>query len=229
MFDEIRQAIEARGAARAILITGAGRAFCAGGDLAALAADDRDPKEVTRRSLEKCYNPAILAVTNCPLPVICAVQGAAAGMGCSLALAADFCLASEDAYFLQAYVRIGRVLDGGASWLLPRLIGAARAREMTMLGERVPASTALTWGLIHRVVPLDTLWDEANSLATRLASAPTVALGAIKGLIAAASNVPLGRALEQETEAQCGIRDTIDQAEGTAAFLEKREPRFLGQ
>jgi 2-(1,2-epoxy-1,2-dihydrophenyl)acetyl-CoA isomerase len=163
------------------------------------------------------------------VPVVSAVRGPVAGIGCSLALAADFCVASDTAYFLQAFVNIGLVPDGGASWMLPRLIGRARAAEMMMLGERVPAARALEWGMIHKVVPDDALDAEALALAERLAAGPTIALGLIRQGLHHASGSDYAAAMRNEARNQCRTRETKDSAEGGAAFLQKRKPVFRGE
>ncbi|MGN6621274.1 MAG: enoyl-CoA hydratase-related protein, partial [Sphingomonas sp.] len=180
MFDEIGAVLANLDGARAVLLTGAGRAFCSGADIAGGALGSDNPGEATFLALIEHYNPLMETLAALPVPVVSAVRGPAAGIGCSLALAADFCVASDTAYFLQAFVNIGLVPDGGASWMLPRLIGRARAAEMMMLGERVPAAKALDWGMIHTVVADDALDAEAMALAERLAAGPTVALGMIR-------------------------------------------------
>ena len=180
MFDELRDAIGTLDGARAVLITGAGRGFCSGADVAGGALGSDTPGEATFAALTEHYNKTMEALADLAVPVVSAVRGPAAGIGCSLALAADFCVASDTAYFLQAFVNIGLVPDGGASWILPRLIGRARAAEMMMLGEKVPAAKALDWGMIHKVVADDALDAEALALAERLAAGPTVALGLIR-------------------------------------------------
>ena len=168
------------------------------------------------------------AIATLGVPVVSAVRGPAAGIGCSLALAADFCVASESAYFLQAFVNIGLVPDGGASWMLPRLIGRARAAEMMLLGERVPAAKALDWGMIHKVVADDALEAEALALATRLAAGPTVALGLMRRALGAALETDYATAMLAEADAQRTARGSADSMEGGLAFLQKRKPAFTG-
>ncbi|WP_287977323.1 enoyl-CoA hydratase-related protein [Sphingomonas sp.] len=228
LFEAITAAVADLDGARAILIQGAGRAFCSGADVGMGALGSEDPGAATHAALTQSYNPAILAIAKAGVPVITAVRGPAAGIGCSLALAADFCIASESAYFLQAFVNIGLVPDGGASWLLPRLVGRARAAEMMLLGERVPAAKALDWGMIHKVVADDVLDDTALALATRLAAGPTVALGAIRRGLAAALETDLATALAREADDQRAMRGTADAMEGGMAFLQKRTPAFRG-
>lgn len=229
MFEEIAAALRDRGGARAVLMTGAGRAFCSGADVAAGALDGEDPAAATHAALTASYNPTLTLIADLDLPVVSAVRGPAAGIGCSLALAADFCVASDTAYFLQAFVNIGLVPDGGASWMLPRLIGRARAAEMMMLGERVPAAKALDWGMIHRVIPDDALDREAIALAERLAAGPTLTLGAIRRQLHAAHESDYATALLCEARNQRAMRGTADAVEGGRAFLEKRKPQFKGE
>jgi 2-(1,2-epoxy-1,2-dihydrophenyl)acetyl-CoA isomerase len=230
LFDEIRTAIGVLDGARAVLLQGAGRAFCSGADLAASAgAGAADPGEATHRALSQHYNPTLLALAELGVPVVSAVRGAAAGIGCSLALAADFCVASDTAYFLQAFVNIGLVPDGGASWMLPRLIGRARAAEMMLLGERVPAHTAREWGMIHRVISDEQLERDALELATRLAAGPTAALGMARRALGRALDSSYAEALALEADHQRAARATSDAVEGVTAFLQKRPPRFTGR
>lgn len=230
MFDEIRAALSSLDGARAVLITGEGRAFCSGADLASGAlAPGADPGQATFDALTRHYNPTMLALAELDVPVVTAVRGPAAGVGCSLALAGDFVVASATAYFLQAFVNIGLVPDGGASWSLPRLIGRARAAEMMMLGERIAADKALDWGLVHKVVADEALDGEALALARRLAAGPTRALGAMRRNLHAAFDSSFADALQREAEAQREMRGTADSTEGGAAFLQKRKPAFKGR
>lgn len=229
MFDEIAAALTELAGARAVLIKGAGRAFCAGADIASGALVSAEPAAATHAALTDHYNPGILAIVKLGVPVVSAVRGAAAGIGCSLALAADFCVASETAYFLQAFVNIGLVPDGGATWLLPRLVGRARAAEMMMLGEKLPAAKAHDWGLVHRVVADDQLEQEALALAARLAAGPTAALGLIRRGLVQALERTLEETLAMEADHQRAARGTADSIEGGMAFLQKRKPNFTGQ
>ena len=228
LFDELRDALGDLGGARAVLIAGAGRAFCSGADVGGALGGD-DPGEATYAALTEHYNPTIAAIADLAVPVVSAVRGPAAGIGCSLALAADFCVASETAYFLQAFVNIGLVPDGGASWMLPRLIGRARATEMMLLGERVPAGKALDWGMIHTVVADDALDAAALALAARLAAGPTLALGLMRRAIGRALESDYATALRAEAEAQRQARGSADSLEGGMAFLQKRAPVFTGR
>jgi 2-(1,2-epoxy-1,2-dihydrophenyl)acetyl-CoA isomerase len=220
------------GGARAVLITGAGRAFCSGADVGggALTASERglDPGQATYDALTSSYNPTLVAIADLSVPVVTAVRGPAAGIGCSLALSADFCVASDTAYFLQAFVNIGLVPDGGASWMLTRLIGRARASEMMMLGERVPAAKAVDWGMIHKQVADDALDAEALALAERLAAGPTVALGMMRRQLHDALESDYAAAMQREADNQRAARGTQDSMEGGMAFLQKRKAEFKG-
>uniref|UniRef100_UPI0035CC5703 enoyl-CoA hydratase-related protein n=1 Tax=uncultured Sphingomonas sp. TaxID=158754 RepID=UPI0035CC5703 len=228
MFAELRQALGALDGARAVLIAGAGRAFCSGADVAGGALGGADPGNATYAALTESYNPTIAAIADLAVPVVSAVRGPAAGIGCSLALAADFCVASETAYFLQAFVNIGLVPDGGASWMLPRLIGRARASEMMLLGEKVPAAKALDWGMIHKVVTDDELDAAAFALAERLAAGPTLAIGLMRRQIRDAYESDYATAMLREAENQRAARGSADSIEGGMAFLQKRKPVFTG-
>lgn len=228
MADEMRHALAHTEGARSILIRGEGRAFCSGADLAAIVTGT-DRGEGAYRSLAEHYNPLLLDIAEHKLPVVAEVNGAAAGIGCSLALAADFCIAGEGAYFLQAFVNIGLVPDGGASWILPRLIGKARAAEMLMLGEKVHGPQAQNWGLIHRCVPENMLEHSAHALARKLASGPTLALGLAKANLFRGLDHSRAGTMEGEAEAQREAAATYDAEEGITAFLTKRDPVFKGK
>jgi 2-(1,2-epoxy-1,2-dihydrophenyl)acetyl-CoA isomerase len=225
--DELRAAVEEAGAsgARCLLLTGEGRGFSSGADLASGGGLPAD----AGAALEKHFNPLVEALFALPIPVVAAVNGPAAGAGCSLALAADIVIAARSAYFLQAFVNIGLIPDAGATWLLPRLAGRARAMEMMMLGERIPAEQALAWGMISRVVDDEHLASEAVLLATRLAQGPTVALGLIRKLAHASDHLPLAEALSAERGAQKQAGDTDDFKAAVMAFLQKRQPQFGGK
>ncbi len=227
-FEEIAHAIANLDGARAVLFAGSGRAFCSGADVGGGALGSDDPGNTTFKALTESYNPTMAAIADLGVPVVSAVRGPAAGIGCSLALAADFCVASETAYFLQAFVNIGLVPDGGASWMLPRLIGRARASEMMLLGEKVPAAKALEWGMIHKVVADDALDAEAFALAERLAAGPTVAMGLMRRQLRTAYESDYASAMLQEAENQRAARGTADSMEGGIAFLQKRKAAFRG-
>ncbi|SEM79738.1 Enoyl-CoA hydratase [Sphingomonas gellani] len=229
MFVALREALADLGGARAVLIQGQGRAFCSGADVAGVALGGDDPGAAVQAALTDGYNPALLAIADLSVPVVSAVRGAAAGIGCSLALAADFCVASDTAYFLQAFVNIGLVPDGGATWMLPRLIGRSRAYEMMMLGERVSAVQAHDWGLVHQVVHDDMLDARALALAERLAAGPTVALGLMRRAVHRAMESDYPTALTAEAAAQRAALGSDDGKEGAQAFLQKRSPTFTGR
>jgi 2-(1,2-epoxy-1,2-dihydrophenyl)acetyl-CoA isomerase len=211
--------------ARCLLLTGEGRAFSSGADL---VAGGGLPDDVGG-ALESHLNPLIEDVFGLPMPVVAAVRGPCAGAGCSLALAADIVVASASAYFLQAFINIGLVPDAGATWLLPRLAGRARAMEMMMLGERVAAEQAADWGMISRMVEDEDLETEAIALATRLAQGPTAAYSLLRKLARDAEQAPLSDALAAERRAQTIAGRTEDFKAGVMAFIQKRQPTFDGK
>ncbi len=207
----------------AIVITGAGRAFCAGQDL----RERLEPGAPTlEEELTLRYNPIIRAIVEAPQPVIAAVNGVAAGAGASIAFACDLRIAAEAASFVLAFGRIGLVPDSGATWTLPRLVGSARAAEIAFLGEPIPAAEALRIGLVTRVVPAADLAASAAEIGTRVAAGAPAATAATKALLGAGSQRELGAALAAEASAQGIAGAHRDHAEGMAAFLEKRPPRF---
>jgi len=210
---------------RAVILTGAGRAFCAGQDLAEREEPDAAPLEVEVRER---YNPIIRALRSMGQPVIAAVNGVAAGAGASLALACDLRIAAEEARFVLAFGRIGLVPDSGATWFLPRLVGPAKAAELALLGDALDAAEALRLGLVSRVVPGDQLMPEARALADRLAEAAPLALALTKTALDRSMSIDLDEALEGEAKLQGIAGATADHAEGLAAFREKRSPRFTG-
>lgn len=230
MADEIGQVFYDLGDARAVLITGEGKGFCSGADLSGRGGEGTalTMKGGPHQSLQNHYNPAISQVMRAEVPVICAVNGPAAGVGCSLALAADFTIASTKAYFLQAFVNIGLVPDGGSTWLLARAIGRARATQMMMLGEKISGEQAEEWGLIYKAVEADSLMDEARALGTKLANGPTQAYAGIKRNIASALDGTVQQVLLAEAEAQRIAGQTDDAKEGAIAFLQKRKAEFKG-
>ncbi len=215
-------------AVRAVVLTGAGRAFCAGQDLRehtdGLAAGDVELSTVTDH-----YNPLVEAIAGLPKPVIAAVNGVAAGAGASLAFACDLRIAADDASFLMAFAKVGLGPDSGASWTLPRLIGHGRAAAMLMLAEPVAAAQALEMGLVSAVVPAAELLDTATGLAQRLAAGPTAAYAAIKQTLAFAASHTLGESLANEAVEQARCGKTEDHGNAVTAFLEKRPASFTGR
>lgn len=232
--DELKHAFDRAEAAAeigAVVLTGAGRAFCAGADLAeagAHPARDAEGRVDLGQPLERHYEPLILRMRALGKPVVAAVNGIAAGVGCSLALLADLTVAARSAGFLQAFVNIGLVPDGGGTWLLPHAATAQRAMGMALLGERIGAEQAQQWGLIWQVVDDAELPAAAQAIAARLAAGPRIAIGGIKRSIHAARTQDLGASLllERELQRQCGR--TEDFQEGVAAFLQKRKASFKG-
>lgn len=213
-------------ACRAVLLTGAGRGFCAGQDLAepGLTGPEADLGAVVERG----WNRLIRAIRDLPKPVVCAVHGSAAGAGASVALACDITLAAEGAKFTQAFIRIGLVPDSGATWMLPRLVGPARARALAMLGEPITGAEAAAMGLIHRAVPEAALLPEAEALCAKLARLPARALAATKRALDAAEGNTLDAQMALEGEIQRELGRSHDYNEGVAAFAQKRAPRFEG-
>lgn len=218
----------AESAVRAVLLTGAGRAFCAGQDLG-----DRDPRKMEGppdlgRTLETVYNPIVRRIRALEKPVVCAVNGVAAGAGANLAFSCDIVLAARSAKFIQAFAKIGLVPDSGGTWLLPRLVGEARAKALALTAEPIDAETAASWGLIWKAFDDASLMPEAEALASRLAAGPTVGLGLTKRAIQAAAGQELDAHLDLERDLQREAGRTPDYAEGVTAFLEKRQPSFRG-
>jgi 2-(1,2-epoxy-1,2-dihydrophenyl)acetyl-CoA isomerase len=216
-------------AARAVVITGAGRAFCAGQDLrehhALLDSGDPSPMHTVRDH----FNPLVLAIVGMPKPVVAAVNGMAAGAGASLAFAADFRIAAESARFLLAFANVGLSLDTGASWTLPRLVGHARATAMAILADPIGSGPALEMGLVSAVVPDDRALPAAQELAAKLAAGPTAAYAAIKESLVFAATATLADALEKEAEMQARTGATQDHRAATDAFVRKERPVFTGR
>ena len=229
--EELLLAFEMAGdEARCTILTGEGRGFCSGANLSPkiTGSGGTSGKPDAGKALDTHYNPFIKAMKTHPHPVVTAVNGAAAGVGCSIALMGDFIVASDKAYFLQAFRRIGLVPDGGSTFLLPRVIGRARAMEMALFGEKLPAATALEWGLVNRVVAHDALMTEARDYAEKLATGPTQALALMRGLIWDAEENDFDSQLQAERFAQRTAGRSPDFKEGVTAFLEKRPANFSG-
>jgi len=213
---------------RAVLLTGAGRGFCAGADL---ADPDRDSSATadSGAALDKFFNPVIRSMRAIPKPIVAAVNGVAAGVGMSFAMAADIAIAGKSASFLQAFARIGLMPDGGSTWFLPRLVGDARARGLAMLAPQIPAEQARQWGLIWDVVEDADLMNTATEVARKLADGPTLSLARIKDAMNRASGNTISAQLDVERDFQRELGKSADFKEGVAAFLAKRKPTFKGK
>lgn len=225
---EALEDIEGDRSCRALLITGAGRGFCAGQDLSERNFEPDDLPDLGE-TIEGLYNPLIRKLRALDLPIVCAVNGVAAGAGANIALACDIVLAARSAKFIQAFSRIGLIPDSGGTWFLPRLVGPARARALTMLAEPVTADQAEAWGMIWKAVDDAALLDEAHQLTARLAAAPTVSLGLIKRALDASETNTLDQQLDLERDRQREAGRTQDYVEGVQAFLAKRPPVFTGR
>jgi 2-(1,2-epoxy-1,2-dihydrophenyl)acetyl-CoA isomerase len=231
--DELRQVVEGEAAdpsVRAVMITGAGRGFSSGADLkAGFDPHPDDGRPDVRKELDEVYHPIIRGVRELPKPVVAAVNGPAVGIGASLAFACDLILAAESAFFGLAFVNIGLMPDGGSTLFVPAAVGKARAFQMALLGERVPAQTALDWGLINQIHPDDKLLDEANALVDRMAAGPTRSYASSKKALNNMLFPDLAGQLALEAELQHELARSDDFMEGALAFVEKREARFSGR
>jgi 2-(1,2-epoxy-1,2-dihydrophenyl)acetyl-CoA isomerase len=231
MHREIRDALQqvkADPSVRVLLITGAGRGFCAGQDLSEGSMSGNASADVSS-TLEENYNPLILGMRALPMPVVCAVNGVAAGAGCSFALAADIVIAARSAKFIKVFSRIGLIPDASGTYVLPRLVGMARAMGMSMLAEPVPAEQAEAWGMIWKCVDDDQLAAEADKLARTLAAGPTQAYALIKRALYESPNNTIEQQLALEAKLQRAAGKTADFKEGVHAFFEKRPARFTGR
>jgi 2-(1,2-epoxy-1,2-dihydrophenyl)acetyl-CoA isomerase len=229
MIAEIKQAWEeigADGSVRAVLLTGSGRGFCAGADL---SDPDRKNDANSGSALDKFFNPVIRTMRDLPKPIVAAVNGVAAGVGMSFAMASDIAIAAKSASFLQAFARIGLLPDGGSTWFLPRLVGEQRARALAMLAPQISAEQAKQWGLIWDVVEDAELMPKATELAQRLANGPTQSLARIKNAMNQAARNDLSAQLDLERDFQRELGRTEDFREGVAAFLAKRKAEFKGK
>jgi len=217
--------------ARCTILTGTGRGFCSGANLSSggMESNAGSSKFDAGKALDSHYHPLIMAMKEHPHPIITAINGAAAGVGCSLALMGDLIIASEQSYFLQAFRRIGLVPDGGSTYLLPRLVGRARAMEMALMGNKIHADKALAWGLINEVTSADALMETARAKATELANGPTQALALIRQLFWDSADRNFDAQIHAERIAQRTAGRTEDFKEGVTAFLQKRPAKFTGK
>ena len=232
MHGELARALEEAAndpACRALLLTGAGRGFCAGQDLSERAMGEGAAPVDLGETIEAFYNPLVRRLRSLPFPLVVAVNGVAAGAGANIALAGDIVIAARSASFIQSFAKIGLVPDSGGTWRLPHLVGAARARGLAMLGEPLGAEQAEQWGLIWKVFDDDALMREAHALCARLAEAPTKSLVLTRQALDAAANNTLDRQLDLERDLQREIGKGDDYAEGVKAFLEKRKAVFKGR
>jgi len=231
MHEELRDAlarVRADASARVLLLTGAGRGFCAGQDLSDRAVAPGDAPVDLGASIEANYRPLILALQSFPMPVVCAVNGVAAGAGANIALACDLVIAARSASFIQAFCKIGLIPDSGGTYFLPRLIGTARAMGLALLGDKLPAQAAADWGLIWKCVDDADLAPTVEALLAQLAQAPTQGLVATRRALHAGSAATLETQLDLERDLQRELGYSADYREGVAAFLDKRPPRFTG-
>jgi 2-(1,2-epoxy-1,2-dihydrophenyl)acetyl-CoA isomerase len=214
---------------RALLVTGAGRAFCAGQDLSDRAVAPGEAPVDLGASIERNYKPLVLGLRALPLPVVCAVNGVAAGAGANIALACDIVIAARSASFIQAFAKIGLIPDSGGTWFLPRLVGSARATGLALLGDKLSAEDAAAWGLIWQCVDDAELQPVVDKLLQQLAHAPTRGLASIKRALDASTGNTLASQLDLERDLQRTLGESADYREGVAAFTAKRPPQFTGR
>ena len=229
---EVREALErvqADQSVRVLVLTGAGRGFCAGQDLVDRAVAPGDAAVDLGESMEKYYGPLVLTLRALPIPVICAVNGVAAGAGANIALACDIVIAARSASFIEAFCRLGLIPDTGGTYFLPRLIGTARAMGLSMLGDKLSAERAENWGLIWKCVDDDKLAQEAQALAQHFSRAPTQGLARMKQALQASPANTLEQQLNLECDFMRELGYSADYREGVSAFMEKREPKFRGR
>ena len=228
MHEELRDALANLGDARVVILTGAGRGFCAGQDLNDRAVAPGEAVDLGD-TVEQCWNPLVRTLTALPQPIIARVNGVAAGAGANIALACDIAVAAKSAKFIQSFSAIGLIPDSGGTWVLPRLIGQARALGLALTGEPLPAEQAADWGLIWKAVEDDALDAEVDAIANKLAALPPLGLAAIKEMIRSSWQHSLGEELDRQRDAMRRLGFTADYREGVAAFLEKRQPKFTGR
>jgi 2-(1,2-epoxy-1,2-dihydrophenyl)acetyl-CoA isomerase len=232
MHNDVRSALDSIGAdasVRVLVLTGAGRGFCAGQDLADRAVAPSSTPVDLGESVERYYGPLVRTIRSLPIPVVCAVNGVAAGAGANLALACDIVIATRSASFIEPFCKLGLIPDTGGTYFLPRLVGTARAMGLAMLGEKLPAEQAAAWGLVWKCVDDDSFAHEVEALATHFASAPTQGLARTKRAIYGSAGNSLDQQLDAERDFMRELGSTRDYREGVAAFMAKRVPVFTGE
>jgi 2-(1,2-epoxy-1,2-dihydrophenyl)acetyl-CoA isomerase len=228
MHEEVREALDHLGDSRVLVLTGAGRGFCAGQDLNDRAVAPGETVDLGE-TVTQCWNPLVRTLTSLPQPVIARVNGVAAGAGANIAFACDIVVAAKSAKFIQSFSAIGLIPDSGGTWVLPRLVGQARALGLALTGEPLPAEQAAEWGLIWKAVEDEALDVEVDAIADKLAALPPLGLAAIKNMIRMSWQYSLDEELERQAGAMRRLGFTADYREGVAAFLEKRTPTFTGR